>query len=420
MPPQIPLHIFGMHDAGAEHLFSQAGKTGWVVITVKVSEPAGDYTGLTNAGLGVIVRLNNGYEPDGTIPHASQYDQFAQQCANFVAQSQGAKIWIIGNETNLAGERPGGPNGQVITPDLYAQCFAKCRKAIKQVPGHADDWVVTAAPAPWNAQTTYPGNPAGDWVKYGQDLWNQCVALGQKPDAIALHTYAHGMNPALITSERKMDPPFDKYRSEFRAYRDYLAVIPTALKTVPVLITETQAANPDWWQNTNTGWIQAAYKEINDWNAVAANQPIQALVLFRWQTGEPQWSIADKPALHGDFLAAMQNNYKVRMPQPVTTPPQPQPQPQPQPPTSGPPSPNDPAAIAALDAAKKLTWMPINTDAALYKFAQSKNLGYPQTDEFKFMIGNDEYIGQVFNLGIVYVKKNDWANIKFVRKPEGI
>lgn len=64
--------------------------------------------------------------------------------------------------------------------------------------------------------------------------------------------------------------------------------------------------------------------------------------------------------------------------------------------------------------------MPINTDGALYKFAQSKNLGYPQTDEFKFMVGNDEYVGQVYNLGIVYVKKGDWANCKFVNKPTGM
>jgi len=85
-----------------------------------------------------------------------------------------------------------------------------------------------------------------------------------------------------------------------------------------------------------------------------------------------------------------------------------------------PPSPEDPASVAALAAAKKLTWMPINTEGALYKFAQSKNLGYPQTDEFKFMIGNDEYVGQVYNLGIVYVKKDDWGNVKFVRKPEGM
>jgi hypothetical protein len=72
---------------------------------------------------------------------------------------------------------------------------------------------------------------------------------------------------------------------------------------------------------------------------------------------------------------------------------------------------------AVIATAKKYTWMPINTDAALYKFAQANNLGYPQTDEFKFTVGADRYVGQVFNLGIVYVKEGDWDNVKWVKKP---
>jgi hypothetical protein len=53
------------------------------------------------------VRLNNGYTPNGTIPHSGQYTDFAQRCANFVRSSAGARIWIIGNETNMIVERSG-------------------------------------------------------------------------------------------------------------------------------------------------------------------------------------------------------------------------------------------------------------------------------------------------------------------------
>lgn len=74
---------------------------------------------------------------------------------------------------------------------------------------------------------------------------------------------------------------------------------------------------------------------------------------------------------------------------------------------------------AVLAAAGKYHWMPINTAAALYRFAQSNNLGYPQTDEFEFTYGADVYIGQVYNLGIVYVKKGDWGNLKWLQKPGG-
>jgi hypothetical protein len=72
--------------------------------------------------------------------------------------------------------------------------------------------------------------------------------------------------------------------------------------------------------------------------------------------------------------------------------------------------------LAALIAAHKLTWMPINDQAALYEFAQENDLGYPQTDEFEFAFQNGSYVAQVFNLGIVYVKKGEWSKVKWVPK----
>jgi len=81
----------------------------------------------------------------------------------------------------------------------------------------------------------------------------------------------------------------------------------------------------------------------------------------------------------------------------------------------------DPAAQSAQNAAvAHKPWMPINDTAALYKFALKNELGYPQTDEFEFQMGADGYIGQVFNLGIVYVKKGDWGNVMWVKKPDGV
>jgi hypothetical protein len=399
--PQLPTHIFGMHDPGAEALFTSAGKTGWVLVSVQVNPPDqdGDFSALVSAGLRPIVRLNNGYGEAGTIPFAAQYNTFAQQCAAFVAGSKGAQIWVIGNETNSGWERPGnsdGSGGEVITPALYAQCFAKCRAEIKKVAGHASDWVVPSAPAPWNPQTTYSGNANGDWVKYFQDVLNQCAQWNAKPDALSIHTYTHGLDPSLVTVNRPMDPPFQNRQFDFRAYRDFLSVVPAAMKSLPVLITETQA---QFWENRDVGWIRAAFKEINDWNSIQANQPIQALVLFRWQDqpGDPDgWSISNRPSLVNDFRAALQNDYRVRLP------------------TQPPP---DPVAAAAIAKAKTLTWMPINDQAALYKFAQANNLGYPQTDEFEFTFNSAGYVAQVFNLGIVYVKKGDWGNVKWVKKP---
>ena len=83
--------------------------------------------------------------------------------------------------------------------------------------------------------------------------------------------------------------------------------------------------------------------------------------------------------------------------------------------------PSPPATSAleqtAIANAQKYNWMTINTAGALYKFAMANELEYPQTDEFEFTYGGDTYVGQVYNLGIVYVKKDDWGNVKWVKKP---
>lgn len=80
-------------------------------------------------------------------------------------------------------------------------------------------------------------------------------------------------------------------------------------------------------------------------------------------------------------------------------------------------SPEELAAIQA--AAREREWLPINDESALFRFAQAHNLGCPQTDEFQFAVGADLYLGQVFNLGIDFVKQGDWDNIQAVNKPDG-
>jgi hypothetical protein len=321
MPDVYPPYIFGMHDRGGEHLMQEKGRRGWVLVTEAVgadpnNHSGSDYTDLTNKGLGVISRLNNGYGTAGTIPVSAQYDDFARRCGNFVQASPGCDIWIIGNEMNLAWERPGGPDGQVITPELYAECFRKCRAEIHRRPGHGEDQVVVGATGPWNTQTRYPTNQNGDWVKYFADILN---LLGGEVDGISIHTYTHGQDPNLVFSEATMNPPFASRHWHFRAYRDFMGAIPGSLRNRPVYITETdQYAS---WRDENTGWVRNAYKEINDWNQDSRKQPIQALVLFRWIIGNPNdpqqvgWAIENKPAVQDDFRDAMNNQYQVVLPE---------------------------------------------------------------------------------------------------------
>jgi hypothetical protein len=321
MPNVYPPYIFGMHDRGGEHLMLQKDKRGWVLVTEAIGADPGNqngsnYTDLSILSLGTMVRLNYGYGTAGTIPHSSQYDNFARRCGNFVEASPGCNVWIIGNEMNLAAERPGGTGGQAITPQLYASCFQKCRAEIRRRVGHEDDQVVVGAVGPWNTQTKYSGNDEGDWVQYFADILN---LLGDAVDGIALHTYTHGQAPHLVFSDDTMNAPFKNRRYHFRAYRDFMAVIPQALRDRPVYITETDEYGA--WRDENTGWVRNAYQEINDWNRNASNQPIQALILYRWIIGNPSdpqevgWAIVNKPGVQDDFRDAMKNQYRVVLPE---------------------------------------------------------------------------------------------------------
>jgi murein DD-endopeptidase MepM/ murein hydrolase activator NlpD len=361
-------YIFGLHDPGGEQIMLDAGRPGWVLFTEGIghdpnNQSGADYSTYSGRGLGVIVRLNNGYFPEGTIPTSSQYANFAQRCANFVANSRGAKIWIIGNEMNFAIERPvifrnraasptpatpaanpagdpfhhGAPsrfsalqdvkpgasafpgldlralaNEEVITPEMYTRCYRLCRDAIHRIPGHLDDQVLVGAVAPWNNQTIYPGNPGGDWVQYFRDLLTLLGPAGC--DGFTLHTYTHGVDPNLIEDETRMNPPYNNRRYHFRTYQDFMQAVPADMRHLPAYISETDQDDP--WLDANNGWVQRAYAEIDRWNRQPNQQQIRSLLLYRWLDYD-RWGLGRKNGVIEDFRTAMQNNYRWQVKAPV-------------------------------------------------------------------------------------------------------
>jgi len=311
--------IFGIHDRGGEHLMAQRGKEGWVLITEEVGrnpheQGSKHYADLESQGFGVIVRLNHGYHRGnsfpGTIPEGDpagqNYRDFAVRCGNFVENSTGCHIWIIGNEMNYQVEWPGGANGQALTPQRYATCFKQCRSEIRGRAGHERDQVVIGAVAPWNDGTKYPGNERGDWIQYLADL---LALLRDRCDGIALHTYTHSPEPSKISSHDRMNPPFQDRYFEFRTYREFMEAIPASMRGLPVYITETNNQGTRPWSRTNTRWVEAAYEEINNWNENLTHQKIRCLILYRWSKDD-QWSFQDVPAVKDDFLAAMDHDYR--------------------------------------------------------------------------------------------------------------
>ncbi len=350
-------YIFGIHEPGGEQYMLDAGRPGWIVFSEALGHDPEDlsgvdYTAYADRDLGIIVRLNHGYEPDGAIPHSSQYEAFARRVGNFVATSRGCKIWVIGNEMNYAVERPGikvdwtrhashrhappaeaDPQrrslvvrfnvlpdrsreirttrgaiispGEVITPELYARCFRLCRDTIHRIPGHEDDLVLVGPVAPWNTQTIYPGNPNGDWVQYFQDILQILGPAGC--DGFALHAYTGGNAPELIVSPARLAPPFQTRHQQFRCYQDFLLAVPETMRHLPAFLTEVGQIEP--WPDENSGWVQTLFAEIDAWNQQVDVVQVRCAALYRWPMLD-RWYIAGRSGVEEDFALALAHDYR--------------------------------------------------------------------------------------------------------------
>ncbi len=72
-------------------------------------------------------------------------------------------------------------------------------------------------------------------------------------------------------------------------------------------ITETDQFVP--WAPRNTGWVQAAFAEIDEWNQEPTHQKIRCLLLYRWQRYD-RWAFRDILEIQDDFRAALDNDYR--------------------------------------------------------------------------------------------------------------
>lgn len=321
-------YLYACHDASADWagIIRDFGVTGWAIQSEEIGDDpndhsGNDYTYLAAYGVTPIVRLNYSHHGEGTIPLPNRYYAFAERSANFVTASKGCRHWIIGNEPNLRAERYADVP---ITPGSYAECFNKCRSQILH--RSTQNQVIPAAIAPYNADT-------GWCLDYWREMLSAIVMTDGGADGLALHTYSRGSNPASITSDDKMDAPYQTCYNGFRAYRDFLAFVPFALRGLPVYITETDQLKA--WADANSGWVQSAYAEINHWNGTTGHQGIHCLALYRWENYD-QWGFCQKNGVIDDFRGALTFDFEVPSGDPARpTPPQPTP-PEPEPPEPAP------------------------------------------------------------------------------------
>jgi hypothetical protein len=298
-----PDYLFGLHDPGGEYIMLQAGKPGWVLVTHEVRNGGGyDHRFLSDAGLGVIGRLNWGYAPHGTVGEVGSVE-FAKACGMFVSRSPGCDLWIIGNEPNHAQERP---YGKIVHPHDYAMKFLAARRHIRSIHGHENDECIIAAIAPWDATSPYPGNESGDWIVYFQHVLKYIGA--DNADGVAIHTYTHGSNPNLVFDDTTMSAPFQYRYYNFNAYRDFLKGMTPEWDETPLYITETNQGIP--WSNDTDDyqWMLNAYREIKWWNDHAVGRKFRCMLLYRWPDYD-QWGIRRKQTTIDAFRGIVSEGY---------------------------------------------------------------------------------------------------------------
>ncbi|HEY88297.1 MAG TPA: SH3 domain-containing protein [Thermoflexia bacterium] len=349
LPFSISPHIFGMHAAqlSDDHktrdpiraLFQAKGKKGWTFFTELVARRPQDVQlnqdwrnrlwDWAEQGYGVIVRLNHGYHPSGTLPESQYYDEFAAACARWVELylkrtdlSPHTYTWTIqiANEQNNPSEHPGGYQNpkEHITPELYAEAFNKIYARIKQVLPNAA--VCPGAIDPYNS---VPMKLLGHQRWRPLDYFQKMLAGINELDGLILHAYTHGPSLAAITHLQTFgDAMLKEHYFDFQTYRQFMERIPAKWKDLPVYITESNHVcradnaplcnNPasQGWTNDNIGWVRKAYEEINNWNQTPYTQQIRALLLYRWM-GD-QWRIRDKAGIQEDFKQAMHHDYRWR------------------------------------------------------------------------------------------------------------
>ena len=267
-PPVEPSFIYGMHDAGAEHLFNQKTRKGWVVHAIGIGDDPTDQSGRRFSewvdGHGVIVRISHGF--GDTLPDPKRFPQFAQRCANFVKNSVGAGIWSIANEPGLerAGDVP-------ITPEIYANAFIQCRNAIKAVRPKAQ--VITAG-----------------MVQGSLEFFERTMQLLEgKTDGIAIHSYTN----ANFFNE-----------AAFNLYRGMMQKIPASMRNLPVYMTEAGSGATGPYPDQNNHFIDKLFNNVHQWNHTTGNQPIRSVNFYRWRSFD-QWGIEAKPGMIADFASAL-------------------------------------------------------------------------------------------------------------------
>lgn len=285
--------MMGLHDTEA---YAALPHGCWQVHTVALSENPQGVAYFPD--LFHLVRLNWGYGSTGTIPRLDQIRQYALAAASYASQCSNVHAFIIGNEPNHENERP---DGVIITPQHYVECFIMTRDLLKQV--NQKIRVIPAPCAPYHANPT-------NWLVYNAEILGRIAERGGC-DELACHAYTRFQTPESVFSDAEMNPPLEGQYNSFRTYRDFLSIVPSALQKLPVHITEF---DPEaGWKDENNGFIVAAQRELVAWNSDLKHQRVVSLTCYRFsgQDAGARWQMGNKPKVMDDFYAAVSESPQI-------------------------------------------------------------------------------------------------------------
>lgn len=320
-------YIYGMHDYNdtVRNLLTYNSEVrGWVLVLQSLDGYTGgvnsDVVNAANAGLGVVVRMHWGYDPNGTLPPSSQYGTYASRAATYCQTHQNyCQYYIVGNESNLCSEWPrvSGGDGKCsdtdirekISPSRYADCFQQTYNAVHAVAPNVK--LVLSPAATWAGSFTYPPFDTFDFICYTTTLYT--LIPHNMIGGMAFHPKTHIHDPAEITNNTLHDQPVfgcghnESVHWYFRVYQDEMAKIPTDLVDRAIFLTELNPHEPSYggWTNNNNGYVRAAYNEVNSWNSTHSTKKVTAMMLYRWDDGVDVWDIWNKTGVHQDLQQAV-------------------------------------------------------------------------------------------------------------------
>jgi hypothetical protein len=273
-------YLTGMHDVPAPELLEGRGPCarGWVtelryIGAGGVCPEAVDVRSLADRGYGIIMRLDF----DGTHalpPEEGLRAGYAATFADCVARAQGVRVWIVGNEPNIAW-------GRVFSPDEAADIYLRVKAAVAGLPGGGEHQVLFPGPALWASVA-----PWGDWDDGLAAAIDLVGARGGSLGGLALHAYTREFSVAAISSDAWFPGREGKWHLHFRTYRDHLALLEArGILDIPLYITEAgNVCDPpcDPYPDQDLGYFVAMIEEIHAWNQAHPRQRIRAVTPYRW------------------------------------------------------------------------------------------------------------------------------------------